>query len=190
MRTPHSSLLLTGIVAACVAPMNAEDNATSTLGHQMKSLSGEDVDLASYKGRVLLIVNVASQCGLTPQYEALQALYDKHQGQGLVVLGFPCNQFGSQEPGSEREIAVFCTNNYKVKFPMFAKVEVNGSGAAPLFKQLTSTDTKPQGKGPIGWNFEKFVIGRDGKVVARFAPHVEPDATEVLAVITAELAKK
>jgi glutathione peroxidase len=190
MRSLNHSLLLTGIIAACIAPMSAEEKTAGPLGHTMKSITGENVDLAKYKGKVLLVVNVACQCGLTPQYEALQALYDKHKDRGLVVLGFPCNQFGSQEPGTEREIAAFCTDNYKVKFPLFAKIDVSGSAAAPLYKELTATETKPQGKGPIGWNFEKFVIGKSGQVAARFAPHVEPDAPEVAAVLEAELIKK
>jgi glutathione peroxidase len=156
----------------------------------MKSITGQDVDLADYKGKVVLIVNVASKCGLTPQYENLESLYEKDKDKGLVVLGFPCNQFGKQEPGTEAEIAEFCSETYKVKFPLFSKINVNGTEAAPLYKYLTSLDTKPQGKGKISWNFEKFVVGRGGEVVARFAPNVEPDSPEVLKVIDAELAKK
>jgi glutathione peroxidase len=136
------------------------------------------------------MVNVASECGLTPQYEELQAVYAKYKDKGLVVLGFPCNQFGSQEPGTEAEIAKFCTEKYNVTFPLFAKIEVNGAGASPLYKYLTALDTKPQGKGKISWNFEKFVVGKNGEVVARFAPRTQPDAPEVLAVIEAELARK
>jgi len=184
-----STLLLAGVVAACVTAA-ADDRPTGPLTYKVKSITGQDVDLASYKGKVVLIVNVASECGLTPQYEQLESIYEKYQGKGLVVLGFPCNQFGKQEPGTEAEIAKFCTDNYQVKFPLFSKIEVNGNGAAPLYKYLTSLDTKPQGKGKIGWNFEKFVVGRSGEVVARFAPMTKPDAPEVLAVIEAELAKK
>jgi glutathione peroxidase len=148
------------------------------------------MDLATYQGQVLLIVNVASKCGLTPQYEQLQALYDKYSKEGLVILGFPCNQFLHQEPGSAEEIGQFCRINYGVSFPLFEKVEVNGEGACPLYKYLTGLDTKPKGAGKISWNFEKFVIGRSGEVVARFAPTTKPDAPEVLSVIEAELAKK
>jgi len=184
-----SRLLLTGIVAACVASAYADDKG-GALNYKMKSITGKDVDLSEYKGKVVLIVNVASECGLTPQYENLQSLYDKYQGKGVVVLGFPCNQFGKQEPGTEAQIADFCSQNYKVKFPLFSKIEVNGSSAAPLYQYLTSLDTKPQGKGKISWNFEKFLVGKNGEVVARFAPRTEPDAPEVVAAIELELAKK
>lgn len=184
-----STFLLGGVVAACVASAGAEDKPSGPLSFTVKSISGQDVDLAKYKGQVVLIVNVASQCGLTPQYEALEALYEKHRDQGLVVLGFPCNQFLGQEPGTDAEIAQFCSATYKIKFPLFSKIEVNGAGAAPLYKHLTSVETKPQGKGKISWNFEKFLIGKNGEVVARFSPPTEPDAPEVFAVIQKELAK-
>jgi glutathione peroxidase len=156
----------------------------------MKSLEGKDVDLRQYRGQVLLIVNVASKCGLTPQYKQLEALHEKYAKEGLAVLGFPCNQFGQQEPGTAEQIQQFCHANYGVSFPMFAKVEVNGDGACPLYKHLTALETKPKGPGKIGWNFEKFVLGRDGKVVARFEPRTKPDAPEVIRVIEAELVKK
>jgi glutathione peroxidase len=188
--TKWSHLLLAGVVAACVASTQAEEKTPAALNFTVKSITGQDVDLAKYKGKVLLVVNVASECGLTGQYEPLEALYEKYGEQGLVVLGFPCNQFGKQEPGSDAQIAEFCTTQYKVKFPMFSKIEVNKEGAAPLYKHLTSLDTKPKGKGPIGWNFEKFLIGKSGEVVARFAPQTEPDSKEVVASIEAELAKK
>jgi glutathione peroxidase len=162
----------------------------SPLDFKLQSITGDAVDLAQYKGKVVLMVNVASECGLTPQYAGLQKLYDAKKDQGLVVLGFPCNQFGGQEPGSNQEIAQFCSTNYKVSFPLFSKIDVNGSDAAPLYKYLTSIDTQPQGKGRIRWNFEKFLIGRSGQIVARFAPNVEPDAPEVLGAIERELAVK
>jgi glutathione peroxidase len=182
------TFLLAGIVAACVASVNAEEKPAA-LNFTVKSIAGQDVDLAQYKGKVLLVVNVASECGLTPQYEQLEALNGKYSDKGFAVLGFPCNQFGSQEPGSDAQIAEFCSANYKVKFPMFSKVEVNGEGASPFFKHLTSLDVKPKGKGQVAWNFEKFVIGKNGEVVARFAPKTAPDAPEVIAVLEAELAK-
>ncbi len=138
----------------------------------------------------MLVVNVASKCGFIPQYEQLQTLYQKYGPKGLAVLGFPCNQFKAQEPGTAEEIREFCRLNYGVTFPMFAKIEVNGDGACPLYKHLTSMDTKPKGPGKIDWNFEKFIIGRNGKVVARFAPKTKPDSPEVIKVIEAELAKK
>lgn len=184
-----SSFLLGGVVAACVAAAGAEDKPAGPLSFTVKSISGQDVDLAQYRGQVVMIVNVASQCGLTPQYEPLEALYEKHRDKGLVVLGFPCNQFGRQEPGADAEIAQFCSSTYKIKFPLFSKIEVNGPAAAPLYQHLTAVETKPQGKGKISWNFEKFIIGKNGQVVARFSPPTEPDAAEVVAVIERELAK-
>lgn len=182
----------------CLCPLfstlaAAADKPTATSGvlnFTMKSLSGEDVALRKYQGQVLLIVNVASKCGLTPQYKELQALYEKHGQDGLVILGCPCNQFKQQEPGTADEIRQFCTANYKVTFPLLSKIEVNGEGACPLYKYLTAIDVKPAGPGKISWNFEKFLVGRDGRVVARFAPRTKPDAPEVLQQIKAELAKK
>jgi glutathione peroxidase len=186
-----SSLLLAGVVAAAVSTTQADDDKEkpAALNFTMKSITGQDVNLADYQGKVLLVVNVASKCGLTPQYEELEALHEKYGGKGLAVLGFPCNQFGKQEPGTDAEIAEFCSATYKVKFPMFSKVDVNGEKAAPIYKYLTALETKPKGKGDIAWNFEKFVIGKNGEVVARFAPKTAPDAPEVLEVIDAELAK-
>jgi glutathione peroxidase len=165
-------------------------NVSKPLGFTMKSLDGKDVDLGKYQGKVVMIVNVASKCGLTPQYEQLQALHEKYGKQGLAILGFPCNQFLSQEPGTADQIKEFCRVNYGVTFDMFAKIEVNGDGACDLYKTLTALKTKPVGPGKISWNFEKFVIGRNGEVVARFAPRTKPDDPEVVKVIQAELAKK
>lgn len=190
------TLLLAGVVAACITAQpagsnsaQADDKKPTALDFKVKSIAGKEVDLSEYKGKVIVVVNVASECGLTPQYEGLEALYQKYSNKGLTVLGFPCNQFGKQEPGSDAEIAQFCETNYKVKFPMFSKVEVNGEGAAPLYKHLTSQDAKPKGKGQVAWNFEKFVIGKNGEVVARFAPKTEPDDAELVKTIEAELAK-
>ena len=166
-----------------------DKQTTTALDFNMKSLDGKPIDLGVYRGKVAMIVNVASKCGLTPQYKQLQELHDKYSDKGLAVLGFPCNQFGKQEPGSADEIKEFCQANYGVDFDMFAKVEVNGTGACDLYKYLTSLDTKPQGPGDIKWNFEKFVVARNGEVVARFDPKTKPDAPEVLQEIEAELAK-
>lgn len=185
-----TSLLLAGVVAACVSPAGAEDKVPEVLSFKMKAINGKEVDLAKYKGKVLLVVNVASACGLTPQYEELEALHEKYGEKGLAVAGFPCNQFGKQEPGSDEEIVKFCQTNYNVKFDLFSKVEVNGEGACPLYKHLTSLETKPAGAGKISWNFEKFLIGRDGKVLARFAPRTAPDAPEVIEAVEAALAAK
>lgn len=181
------ALLMTGIVAACVSA-HAEEKPAA-LNFTVKGINGKEVDLAQYKGKVLLVVNVASQCGLTPQYKELEAVYQKYADKGFVVLGFPCNQFGEQEPGSDAEIAEFCQSNYSVKFPMFSKVDVNGENASPFYKHLTGLDVKPKGKGQVAWNFEKFVIGKNGEVVGRFAPKTEPSALEVTQTIEAELAK-
>lgn len=143
-----------------------------------QSLDGKPVDLSSYKGKVLLIVNTASKCGLTPHYAGLETLYERYKDKGLVVLGFPCNQFGAQEPGSEAEIGAFCEKNYGVTFPMFAKIDVNGDSAHPLYKYLTAEKKGILGTEAIKWNFTKFLVGRDGEVVQRFAPQTEPKDIE------------
>ncbi len=166
--------------AAAAAPLNEE----------METLDGKKVNLAEkYKGQVVLLVNVASKCGLTPQYEQLEALHEKYGKQGLAIVGVPCNQFGKQEPGTAAEIGEFCEANYGVKFDMLAKVDVNDKEAAPLYKYLTSKESNPEFAGKITWNFEKFLFNRDGQVVARFAPKIKPDAPEVVKAIETELAK-
>jgi glutathione peroxidase len=142
---------------------------------QATSLDGKPVDLAQYRGKALLIVNTASKCGFTPQYQGLEAVYRELHGRGLEVLGFPCNQFGSQEPGTEEEIGAFCEKNYGVSFPMFAKVDVNGDNAHPLWKHLKGEAPGVLGTEAIKWNFTKFLIGRDGKVVKRYAPQTTPE---------------
>jgi glutathione peroxidase len=183
--------LLSACFSAFIAGAGfAADKPPAALDFRMKSLDGKEVDLNKYQGKVVLIVNVASKCGLTPQYEQLQSLHEKYGPKGLAILAFPCNQFGGQEPGSAEEIRQFCDAKYGVTFPVFGKIEVNGDGAAPLYKHLTALDVKPKGPGKIDWNFEKFVIDRQGEVVARFAPRTKPDAQEVIEVIEAELAKK
>jgi glutathione peroxidase len=142
---------------------------------QATALDGKPVDLAQYRGKVLLIVNTASKCGFTPQYQGLEAVYRELHGRGLEVLGFPCNQFGAQEPGSEEEIGAFCEKNYGVSFPMFAKVDVNGDAAHPLWKYLKGEAPGVLGTEGIKWNFTKFLIGRDGKVAHRYAPTTKPE---------------
>ena len=178
------------ILTLCFACASLSAEPKSIYEFTMNSIDGQPVSLKSFHGKVVLLVNVASKCGFTPQYKELQALHEKYGSQGLVVLGFPCNQFKAQEPGSAEQIKQFCTVNYGVTFPLFAKIEVNGDGACPLYKHLTSLSTKPKGPGAISWNFEKFVIGRTGKVVARFPSKTKPDDPEVIKVIEAELAKK
>ncbi len=180
------------LVLACALPAAAADSkdAKSPLDFKVKSIDGKDVDLADYKGKVVLIVNTASKCGLTPQYAALEKLHEEYGDKGLAILGFPANEFGKQEPGSNKEIAEFCSAKYDVKFPMFEKIVVKGEGINPLYDYLTSEKTNPKFPGEISWNFEKFLIGRDGQVVARFAPRTKPEAEEVVETITAELAKE
>ncbi len=171
--------------------LSAEEKETpKVLNFKMKSLTGKPVDLKEYQGKVVLMVNVASRCGATPQYAGLQEIYDKYKDQGLVVLGFPCNQFGAQEPGTADEIQNFCEKNYGVTFPMFEKINVNGDDAAPLYKLLTSPETNPEHAGKIRWNFEKFLIGRDGKIVQRFATGVQPDDAKFVEAIEKQLAGK
>lgn len=173
-------------VVSFVSPSLGADDVPAALNFKMTSLAGKPVDLAKYKGKVVLMVNVASQCGLTPQYAKLQALHTHFAEKGLAVLGFPANEFGGQEPGSDAEIATFCKDNYGVSFDMFSKVVVEGDGICPLYEYLTKKSPFP---GTIGWNFEKFLIGRNGQVIARFKPDVEPDSPEVVSAIEAELKK-
>jgi glutathione peroxidase len=153
----------------------------------MKSLAGQEVDLSQYHGQVLLVVNVASECGYTPQYKGLQTLYTKYGPSGLKVLGFPCNQFGHQEPGTSAQIAQFCQRHYGVTFDMFEKIDVNGKNQCDLYQHLTSTATNPKSAGPIQWNFEKFLIARDGTVVARFGSSVGPESKALVEAIEREL---
>ncbi|NOX98852.1 MAG: glutathione peroxidase [Verrucomicrobia bacterium] len=148
----------------------------------VKDINGKDVDLSKYKGKTLLIVNVASKCGATPQYENLVALQKTFKKKGLLVLGFPANNYGKQEPGTNDQIKEFCSSTYQVDFPMFAKVSVKGGDQAPLFKFLTTADN-PDRKGDIGWNFEKFLISKDGKLLRRFKTGVKPDSPEVIAAV-------
>lgn len=183
------SLLVAAAIGGIAVAVQAADKAASALNFKMKSLTGKEVDLSKYKGKVVLIVNVASQCGLTPQYKELETLHEKYASDGLSILGFPANEFGAQEPGSDGEISEFCEKNYGVKFDMFSKVVVKGEGQCPLYQFLTSKETNPKFAGDISWNFEKFLVDRNGNVVARFAPKVKPDSKEVLAAIEAQLGK-
>jgi glutathione peroxidase len=164
--------------------------APAALKFKMKDIDGKEVDLSQYAGKVVVMVNVASKCGYTPQYTDLEAIFNKYKDQGLVVLGFPANEFGQQESGSDSEIKEFCTSKYSVTFPMFAKVIVKGDGTCDLYKFLTGSDTNPKFAGEIKWNFTKFLIGRNGEVIARFEPKVKPTSDEMTKAIEAELAKK
>jgi glutathione peroxidase len=179
-------------LAATGLPGRADDKGdkivTSPLDFKAKSLDGKEVDLAKYRGKVVLVVNVASKCGFTPQYAGLEALYQKYKDRGLVIVGVPANNFMQQEPGTDAEIKTFCTNKYNVTFPMMAKVSVLGDDKDPLYVYLTSKSTNPQFAGDIKWNFTKFLFDRSGKPIARFEPNVTPDSPEVTAAIEAALA--
>jgi glutathione peroxidase len=154
----------------------------------LKDIDGQTTTLAPFKGRVLLVVNVASECGYTPQYAGLQAAFEKYAARGLTVLGFPCNQFGAQEPGTGAEIKKFCTTNFRVTFPLFEKIDVNGAKRHALYAALAGKDSPFPGN--VKWNFAKFLVGRDGKVVARFDADAEPDGPEITRAIEAALGKK
>ncbi|MEH0544991.1 glutathione peroxidase [Streptomyces sp. B21-105] len=163
------------------------DAGTSPLDVQIDALKGGSAELSQYTGQVVLVVNVASKCGLTPQYTGLERLQERYAGRGFTVLGVPCNQFLGQEPGSAEEIAQFCSATYGVSFPLTEKVEVNGEGRHPLYERLVGFADGEGHTGDVRWNFEKFLIGRDGSVVARFSPQTEPEAPEVVAAIESRL---
>jgi len=184
--------VLVAVAILVNSPILQSQDASKSMNiyqHKLNSIDGQPVELSKYKGKVLLIVNVASQCGMTPQYAGLQALHEKYNQQGLAILGVPCNQFGGQEPGSEKEIKDFCTSNYRVTFDMFSKVQVKGKDADPLYQQLTAVDSKTVKPGPVGWNFEKFLIDRQGNVVGRFSSGTEPESSETVAAISKALAE-
>jgi glutathione peroxidase len=182
--------LVCGLAWSPVSP--AQDKPAmpdSVLKFQAKDIDGKAVELAKYKGEVLLIVNTASQCGYTPQYEGLEAAYEKYKDKGFAVLAFPANEFGKQEPGTNAEIKSFCTSTYKVSFPLFSKVVVKGEGIDPLFKYLTSRETNPKFAGEIPWNFTKFLVNRKGEVIARFSPKDAPESEKVVKAIETALAE-
>jgi glutathione peroxidase len=176
------------VAAAAPAPAPADVPATPkaqgdlVIDHQVQTLEGETIKLDKFRGNVLLIVNTASECGFTPQYEGLEKIYEKYKDRGLVVVGFPSNDFGQQEPGSAQEIATFCKKNYGVTFPMMAKVHAKGPEIAPVYKTLTQ-DTPEGIKGEVKWNFTKFLVDKDGKIVARFESKVTPESPEVTGAI-------
>ena len=163
---------------------------TSPLQFQVADIDGKKVDLGRYKGKVVLIVNVASECGYTDQYKGLQALHEKLARKGLAILAFPSNDFGGQEPGTEAEIKEFARKKYGVQFDLFGKVRIQGKDAHPLYRYMTAKETNPKCAGDVSWNFEKFLIGRDGRLVARFAADVEPESGELLDLLASELNKK
>jgi glutathione peroxidase len=157
--------------------------ASSALDFVVQDIEGKDVPLSKYRGKVVMIVNVASKCGLTPQYRELQQLHEVYSGQGLAILGFPANEFMGQEPGTNAEIRQFCTSKYGVEFDMFAKVVVKGKGKCELYEYLTSADSNPEFGGDLKWNFTKFLLGKDGQVIARFEPRVRPSDPKVVSAI-------
>ena len=161
--------------------------ASGVLDFTLNSLDGKPAPLAEYRGKVILIVNVASKCGYTPQYTGLEKIYEKYKDQGFVILGFPANNFGGQEPGTNEEIKTFCSSKYQVTFPMYSKVSVKGADSTPLYQFLTDRQNNPATAGEIKWNFTKFLVDRDGKVVQRFESAVTPDSKEVVSAIEKQL---
>jgi glutathione peroxidase len=180
--------LLAATLCLQMISVRASGSATSVFDIPLRDIDGKDTSLEPYRGKVLLIVNVASKCGYTPQYAGLEAVYQKYKDQGLTVLGFPCNQFGKQEPGTDAEIKQFCSSKYNVTFPLFDKIEVNGANRHPLYGMLAGKGSPVAGD--IGWNFTKFLIGRDGKILKRFESKVKPDSPELTAAVEAALAAK
>ncbi|HEY6168314.1 MAG TPA: glutathione peroxidase [Verrucomicrobiae bacterium] len=178
-------LMLAALVCASLA---FAEKMSSLYDIPLKDIHGKDASLKAWQGKVLLIVNVASQCGYTPQYSGLEALHRKYKDRGLVVLGFPCNQFGGQEPGSEAEILKFCKSNYDVTFPLFGKIDVKGPNQHPLYATLTGKSSPFPGN--VKWNFAKVLVGRDGKIIKRFDSGDEPDSNEVTRAIETALAAK
>ena len=183
MRKLTLMLMLCAATAVLAAPTKSIYDFT------MKSIDGAPVSLGSYKGKVVLLVNVASKCGFTPQYAGLEALYEKYKDRGFVIVGIPANNFAQQEPGTNEEIKTFCSRKYNVTFPMMSKVSVLGDDKTPLYVFLTDKSANPQVGGDIKWNFTKFLFDREGRPVARFEPAVKPDSPEVAAAIEAALGK-
>jgi glutathione peroxidase len=184
--TPLNKLGISLILGVLLIMATSLFAGSGIYGFTLNSIDGKPAPLADYKGKVVLLVNVASQCGYTPQYSGLEATYEKYKDQGFVILGFPANNFGAQEPGTNEEIKTFCTRKYSVTFPMYSKISVKGEDQAPLYAYLTK-ETGPGIAGEIKWNFTKFLVDRDGKVVQRFEPAVTPDSKEVAAAIEKQL---
>jgi glutathione peroxidase len=185
-----SAALLVSIPWAMVSAQTPSKKPTSVLGFTMKDIDGKDVPLAKFQGKVLLIVNTASQCGYTPQYKGLQEIYQKHKDQGFEILAFPANEFGAQEPGTDDQIKQFCSSRYQVTFPLFSKIVVKGKGIHPLYEFLTSESTDPKHAGPIPWNFAKFLVNRKGEVVSRYEPGIKPESTDLNGAIEKALSEK
>jgi glutathione peroxidase len=171
------------LILAGVAMTAALFGASNVLDFTLNSIDGKPAPLSQYQGKVVLIVNVASKCGFTPQYTGLEKVYEKYKDKGFVILGFPANNFGSQEPGTNEEIKTFCSSKYNVTFPMYSKISVKGADIHPLYQFLTDKQTNPTTGGDIKWNFTKFLVGKDGKVIARFESPVTPESPEVTSAI-------
>jgi len=182
----HKSAVRYLLIGAMLTMTTSLIAGSGLYGFTLNSIDGKPAPLADYKGKVVLIVNVASRCGYTPQYTALEATYEKYKAQGFVILGFPANNFGAQEPGTNEEIKTFCTRKYNVSFPMYSKISVKGDDQAPLYSFLTK-ETGPGIAGDIKWNFTKFLVDRNGNVVQRFEPAVTPDSQEMTAAIEKQL---
>lgn len=178
---------LVAFVFLCVIMTFAADK--SVYDFTLNSIDGQPASLGAYKGKVLLVVNVASRCGFTPQYSALESVYEKYKDRGFVIVGVPANNFGAQEPGTNEEIKSFCTRKYNVQFPMMSKVSVKGSDTTPLYQYLTDPSANPKTGGEIKWNFTKFLFDRNGNIVARFEPEVTPDSPQVVGAIEKALSQ-
>jgi glutathione peroxidase len=177
------------ILTLCIAAAASNAQAKNIYAFTMKSIDGDPVSLNSFKGKVVMVVNVASKCGFTPQYTALQSIYEKYKDRGFVIVGVPANNFAQQEPGTNEEIKTFCSRKYSVTFPMMSKVSVKGDDKTPLYQYLTDPGQDPKFSGDIKWNFTKFLVDRNGNIVARFEPATTPDAPEVQSAIDSALGK-
>ncbi len=191
-RFPIALLLAGPLFAAALsaAPAATPRTAKSVYDFTMKDIDGKPTPLSSYKGKVLLLVNVASKCGYTPQYAALEKLYEKYKDKGFVILGFPANNFGQQEPGTDAEIKTFCTTKYNVSFDMFSKISVKGEDQHPLYRFLTSKESDPQFAGDVQWNFQKYLVGKNGKILGKFLSAVDPLSPELTGAIEQALKAK
>ena len=190
MRCFVAVVALVAAVTPLMAADKKEDKKMSALDFKMTGLDGKEVDLSKYKGKVVLFVNVASNCGYTKQYTGLQALYEKYEKEGLVIIGVPANDFGSQEPGTDEDIAKFCSSKYSVTFPMLSKVSVKGKEITPLYKYLTGKETNEKFEGEVKWNFEKFLVNKKGETIGRYKSSVAPDAEELTKAVKAALDEK
>ncbi len=184
------AVILASIPWSMASAQSSAKKSSSVLDFTMKDIDGKDVPLSKFQGKVLLIVNTASQCGFTPQYKGLQEIFTKYKDQGFEVLAFPANEFGCQEPGSDSQIKEFCSTRYKVSFPLFSKIVVKGKGIHPLYEFLTSETSDPKFAGQIPWNFAKFLVNRKGEVIGRFQPDVKPESSELTTAIERALAEK